>query len=139
GQGTTVVSPVAMAGAAAAVATGRQVFPRLIVDPAPVPAGTPAEGPELRAEAAAALRSMMRAVVTAGTAEPLGRFPGVHGKTGTAEFDSDDPSKTHAWFVGYQGNIAFAVFVENGGLSSTTAVPVAASFLEELAASGGAR
>jgi cell division protein FtsI/penicillin-binding protein 2 len=34
-------------------------------------------------------------------------------KTGTAEFDNN-PANTHAWTIGWQGDIAFAVFVENG-------------------------
>ena len=66
----------------------------------------------------------MREVVTSGTATALKDVPGgaVSGKTGTAEFD-DNPAHTHAWFVGWQGDIAFAVFVENGGASAATAVP----------------
>ncbi|MEL7207991.1 MAG: penicillin-binding transpeptidase domain-containing protein, partial [Actinomycetota bacterium] len=38
----------------------------------------------------------------------------VSGKTGTAEFGNQVPPQSHAWFVGYQGNLAFAVFVEAG-------------------------
>ena len=55
----------------------------------------------------------------------------MHGKTGTAEYD-DDPTNTHAWFVGWQGDMAFAVFVENGGDSTTSAVPMARRFLTAL-------
>ncbi|HTF07542.1 MAG TPA: penicillin-binding transpeptidase domain-containing protein, partial [Asanoa sp.] len=55
----------------------------------------------------------------------------VSGKTGTAEFD-DNPAHTHAWFVGWQGDVAFAVFVENGGGSGETAVPAAERFLRAL-------
>jgi hypothetical protein len=35
--------------------------------------------------------------------------------------------------VGWQGDVAFAVFVEKGGSSSATAVPIADRFLRELA------
>ena len=62
---------------------------------------------------------MMRAVVTSGTGPASRRYQGgpVYGKTGTAEFDNN-PNHAHSWFIGYQGDIAFAVFVENGGLSA---------------------
>ncbi|MFD0596076.1 penicillin-binding transpeptidase domain-containing protein [Catellatospora coxensis] len=55
----------------------------------------------------------------------------VYGKTGTAEYDNN-PAHTHAWFIGWQGDIAFAVFIENGIKPSETAVPVTESFLRNL-------
>ncbi|WP_433344419.1 penicillin-binding transpeptidase domain-containing protein [Micromonospora sp. CA-111912] len=134
GQGTTVVSPLAMAAATAAVARGRWEQPKLVLDPAPAKAA-PA-GPELKPESVQPLRTMMREVVTAGTAGALKDVPGgpVHGKTGTAEYD-DNPAHTHAWFVGWQGDVAFAVFVERGGSSTASAVPISERFLRALAAS----
>ncbi|SCL18433.1 Cell division protein FtsI/penicillin-binding protein 2 [Micromonospora nigra] len=131
GQGTTLVSPLAMASATAAVARGRFEQPTLLLDPAP--AQPAASGPELKAEAVAAVRAMMREVVTAGTGSALRDVPGgpVHGKTGTAEYD-DDPANTHAWFVGWQDDVAVAVFVERGGSGSGTAVPIAERFLRAL-------
>ena len=128
GQGTTVVSPLAMAGATAAVARGRWEQPKLVLDPAPA---APAEaGPPLKAESVAGLRTMMREVVTAGTGKALTDVPGgpVYGKTGTAEYDND-PTHTHAWFVGWRGDVAFAVFVEQGGSSTASAVPIVERFL----------
>ncbi|MFD2766558.1 penicillin-binding transpeptidase domain-containing protein [Micromonospora eburnea] len=133
GQGTTVVSPLAMAGATAAVARGHWEQPKLVLDPAPQrPA---AAGPALKAESVAALKTMMRAVVTSGSGSALKDVPGkpVHGKTGTAEYDNN-PEHTHAWFVGWQGDIAFAVFVEQGGSSTASAVPISERFLRALAA-----
>jgi cell division protein FtsI/penicillin-binding protein 2 len=132
GQGTTLVSPVAMAAATAAVARGRWEQPKLLLDPAP---GQPAPaGPHLEPESVEPLRTMMREVVTAGTATALRGVPGdpVHGKTGTAEYD-DNPANTHSWFVGWQGDIAVAVFVEKGGSSADSAVPITARFLRALA------
>ncbi|HEX6969364.1 MAG TPA: penicillin-binding transpeptidase domain-containing protein [Micromonosporaceae bacterium] len=130
GQGTTLVSPLAMAAATAAVARGRWQPPRLLIDPDAGKAGS-VEALPLRS--AAPLRSLMRDVVTAGTATALRDAPGgpVYGKTGTAEYD-DNPEHTHAWFVGWQGDIAFAVFVEQGGSGSKTAVPIAQHFLRGL-------
>ena len=53
---------------------------------------------------------------------------GTCGKTGTAEFGSGNPPPTHAWFIGYRGNIAFAVIVEGGGVGGRVAAPLAANF-----------
>ena len=130
GQGTTLVSPLAMASATAAVAHGSVVPPSVIADR---PAASGAATPALKASSLDPLRAMMRQVVTSGTATSLRDVPGgaVSGKTGTAEFD-DNPAHTHAWFVGWQGDIAFAVFVENGGGSGETAVPAAERFLRAL-------
>ncbi|MEU8420488.1 penicillin-binding transpeptidase domain-containing protein [Micromonospora sp. NPDC048835] len=132
GQGTTLVSPLAMAGATAAVARGRFEQPKLLLDPAP--AKPAAAGEQLKPESVAALRTMMREVVTAGTGSALKDVPGeVYGKTGTAEYD-DNPAHTHAWFVGWRGDVAFAVFVEKGGASTASAVPIAERFLRALPA-----
>lgn len=131
GQGTTLVSPVAMAGAIAAVARGQWKQPVLLLDPAPqAPA---ADGPALKDTTLTQLRAGLREVVTDGTGTRLKSVPGgpVSGKTGTAEFDAN-PSHTHAWFVGWQGDLAFAVFVENGGDSTSSAVPLAETFLRAL-------
>ncbi len=132
GQGTTVVSPLAMAGATAAVARGHWEQPKLLLDP--TPAKPAPAGVALRAESVAALKTMMRAVVTGGTATALKDVPGepVYGKTGTAEYDNN-PAHTHAWFVGWQGDVAFAVFVERGGSSTASAVPISERFLRALA------
>ncbi len=76
----------------------------------------------------------MRAVVTRGTATDLAAVPGgaVFGKTGTAEHGSTSPPKADAWFTGYQGDLAFAVLVENGQTSGVPANPIAQKFLTAL-------
>lgn len=131
GQGTTLVSPLAMASATAAVAKGQWQQPKLLLEPAPD--GAAPAGPQLKPGSVGPLRAMMRQVVTTGTATALADVPGqpVHGKTGTAEYD-DNPAHTHAWFVGWQGDVAFAVFVEEGGSSTASAVPIAERFLRAL-------
>ena len=137
GQGQTLVSPVVLAGAAAAVARGSWQQPKLFTEaPTGGPGASkgsaaPANGTALNANSVAALKSMMREVVTAGTATGLAGVGGgdVFAKTGTAEFDNNDPNNTHAWTIGWRGDIAFAVFVEKGGSSAATAVPIAAAFL----------
>ncbi|MBO0869538.1 MAG: penicillin-binding protein [Micromonosporaceae bacterium] len=131
GQGRTVVSPVAMAALAAAVSRGQWKQPRLVLDPAP--ANPAPDQPALKPATVAALKQMMREVVTGGTATKVKSVPGapIYGKTGTAEYDNN-PAHTHSWFIGFRGDIAFAVFVENGGLSSTKAVPIAGAFFRNL-------
>ena len=53
----------------------------------------------------------------------------IGGKTGTAEFGTDTPPKTHAWFIGFRDDLAFAVLVEGGGVGGRVAAPIARSFL----------
>lgn len=138
GQGRVLMSPLAMATVAAAVDSGRPQAPTLLSERAgrsPEPRSEPAYAP-LPTELAGSLRSLMRRVVTQGTASSVD-LPGqpVHAKTGTAEFDSDDPSKTHAWMIGFRGDVAFAVLVENGASGSEDAAPVVRAFLRALPAS----
>jgi cell division protein FtsI/penicillin-binding protein 2 len=132
GQGRTLVSPATLAGVAAAVARGQWQQPKLVTDPAPKSPAPP--GPQLKPESVAALKQMMREVVTDGTAKSIKGTPGtpIYGKTGTAEHGDADPNKTHSWFMGYRGDIAFAVFVEDGGLSTDAAVPIAGRFCAAL-------
>lgn len=130
GQGTTIVSPAAMAAATAAVARGAWLPPQLLIDPAP-PASDPVP---LDATVVEELHAALREVVTTGTARDLAGVPGgeVYGKTGSAEYQ-DGSEATHAWFVGWQGDLAFAVFVADGGSGSEAAVPIARDFLTRLA------
>lgn len=99
------------------------------VSAAPV---SPASTKPITKEEAAALSDMMRAVVTSGHAGFLAEVPPgtpVGAKTGTAEFGNDNPPKTHAWIVATHGDLAVAVFVEEGGLGATTSGPLLKSFL----------
>jgi cell division protein FtsI/penicillin-binding protein 2 len=74
---------------------------------------------------------MMRGVVTTGTGTKLKNVPGgkVYGKTGTAEYGDENPPRTHSWFAGFQGDLAFSVLVEDGGFGAAAAAPAAADFL----------
>jgi cell division protein FtsI/penicillin-binding protein 2 len=131
GQGRTLVSPLSAAVMAATAADGVYRPPTLVIDPT----ADPVEGQPLDPGPAAALREMMREVVTNGTGRAVAGVAGgpVSGKTGTAEFGDEVPPRSHAWFVGYQGDVAFAVFVEGGEFGGATAAPIAASFLNQLA------
>ncbi len=144
GQGQTLVSPLSAAVMAASVASGSYRQPTLIVD-TDVDGATPDPGEDpdtaafveqpLNQGVANDLRTIMRAVVTNGTGRAVAGVPGgpVSGKTGTAEFGNEVPPQAHAWFVGFQGDIAFAVFVEGGEFGGATAAPIAGSFLSQLA------
>ncbi len=123
GQGRVQASPLDMALVAAAVADGTYRSPRLVaahlVDNRVARRLPPA--------VVAGLRTMMGQVVTGGTAAHAGLPAGTHGKTGTAEYD--DAGHTHAWFIGYLGDLAFAVFVQHGSDGGQVAGPIAAHFL----------
>jgi cell division protein FtsI/penicillin-binding protein 2 len=123
GQGQVLASPLGMALVAATVAKGGPVVPALYPDrPTEVLRAPGPPDPVALAE----LRPMMRAVVTTGTAARLGDRGEVFGKTGTAEYTGD--GRAHGWFVGYRGDVAFAVLVVDGG-SSEPALAVAERFL----------
>lgn len=154
GQGKVLLSPLAAAMMAGSVAKGAPVSPQLVMNPdggAPAagttsgstaPAAQPsatataeapvtASGDPITAAEAASLADMMRAVVTSGHAGFLSGVPGapVGAKTGTAEFGKENPPKTHAWIVAVHGDLAVAVFVEDGGLGATTSGPLLKEFL----------
>lgn len=128
GQAKVTASPLAMAGVAAAVASGAWHAPRLVVG-APNDSVPPRP---LDGGVVAALQEMMAQVVTGGTAARAGLPAGTHGKTGTAEFGAGSPPPTHAWFVGYRDDIAFAVVLPDGGVGGEVAAPLAARFLNAL-------
>ena len=139
GQGRVLTSPLSMALVAATVADGTWRPPVLVKNPAGGPGPAPALGAQpdpvpLPPAEVENLRTLMRAVVTEGTATSAQFVPGadVYGKTGTAEFGTDVPPKSHAWFIGYQGDLAFAVFVDSGEFGGDTAVPIANDFLTKL-------
>jgi cell division protein FtsI/penicillin-binding protein 2 len=130
GQARVLASPLHMASVAAAVASGAWHQPTLITG-----ASATATVNELDPGAAAKLRTMMGLVVSdpSGTGI-LAKIAGtpVSGKTGTAEFGNANPPRTHAWFVGFRGNTAFAVLVEGGGVGGKVAAPLAAKFASQL-------
>jgi len=145
GQGRVTASPLQMALVASTVANGRWQPPTLVSgDPADAGGSDgsgsnnsggvePARSPDpLDAKVAGTLRTLMRQVVTEGTAADAGLPAGVAGKTGTAEFGTGDPLPTHAWFIGFRGDLAFAVIIEDGGVGGRVAAPAAARFLRRL-------
>ncbi|MEU8272594.1 penicillin-binding transpeptidase domain-containing protein [Sphaerisporangium sp. NPDC049002] len=127
GQGRITASPLVMASVAAAVADGTWRPPTLV--PSLKQKAQPQQLPE---PVARNLRTMMAAVVSKGTAKKAGLPKSTAGKTGTAEFGTGPKLDSHAWFIGFRGEVAFAVVVEAGGMGGAVAAPVAADFLRGL-------
>ncbi|MBG6179542.1 penicillin-binding transpeptidase domain-containing protein [Arthrobacter sp. CAN_A1] len=135
GQGEVLVSPLALAVMTGSVGAGERITPTLLASgpsdeatASPSPAGTPSA---LTTDEAGTLRTLMAAVVAEGGATILADVPGepVLAKTGTAEFGDEVPPRTHAWIVALQGDLAVAVFVEEGDLGSTSGGPLMDAFL----------
>lgn len=159
GQGYMLATPLQLAHAVAALASGKSYTPRLLAamqapgqDPAPV------APPEATAIAVRQMKNWqyiheaMEAVVSGrhGTARGAGLGAGYRfaGKTGTAqvisiaqdeEYDEEAIAKRHrdhALFIAFapveSPRLAIAVLVENGGHGSTAAAPVARKVFDRL-------
>lgn len=123
GQGGIQASPISMALVAAAVDTGSWRAPRLVTEPAQRDRPDP-----LPLSGVRPVRALMRHAVAegSGNAADLPEGTAVYGKTGTAEANGN---RSHAWFIGFRGDLAFAVFIKHGGMGGTAAAPVAGEFL----------
>jgi len=130
GQGRVLVSPLDMAMVAASVASGSVRAARLV---AGAPDDAVAAAP-LPASVLDDLRQMMAEVVAVGTAAHEGLPGGTFAKTGTAEYGTGNPLPTDAWLIGWRGDVAFAMVEVGGGLGGPTDGPIAARFLDLLAA-----
>ncbi|HET9875246.1 MAG TPA: penicillin-binding transpeptidase domain-containing protein [Mycobacterium sp.] len=110
GQGRVLASPFGIALVAATVAAGKTPVPRLIEGH---PTTVNGDTTPITQQTLDGLRSMMRLVVTDGTARDIAGCGAVFGKTGEAEF----PGGSHSWFAGYRGDLAFASLIVGGGSS----------------------
>lgn len=136
GQGDILVTPIQMATATAAIANnGTLLEPRFAASyvdaknvvleeiPPAVRGQLPYDSTTLQI-----VRDGMRQAVVSGSSRPLAAIShAVAGKTGTAQFGSND--RTHAWFTGFapydDPEIVVTVLVEGGGGSFDVAVPLA--------------
>lgn len=130
GQGRVLASPLAMATVLASVQNGAAVSPRVLADDdsAAVEVDEP-----LTEDETAQMQEMLRGVVTDGSLDDFADLDGepVIGKTGTAEWtDENGETKLHSWVIVAQGDLAIAVFVEDGSYGSVTAGPIAREVLE---------
>ncbi|UYM04389.1 penicillin-binding transpeptidase domain-containing protein [Solicola gregarius] len=128
GQGKVQASPMAMAVVAASVESGETVVPSLVTSHQ---AEKAAPDVPLDKGEAKQLRELMLGVVRDGSGSFLADLPGkpIGAKTGTAEYG--DATHTHAWMIAFQGDLAVAVFVEDGESGSGTAGPILEQFLRQ--------
>ncbi len=127
GQANVQATPLHMASVAAGLA-GDGWKPPTLVARNPILPSDPID-----AEIAATIREMMVRVVEVGTGQKAA-VDGVTvgGKTGTAQLGSEEDDPVVAWFIGFSGEMAFAVMVEEGETGGATAAPIAAAFLQGL-------
>lgn len=126
GEGGVRVSPLAMALVAAEVDSGRWHSPVLVTDP-PDPGAVPVA--PLAPKLMGTLRALMRGTVTSGAGRVAGvRGPAVFGQVGSAPMSVHGGRTWAYWFVGFRGDVAFAVLVL-GRPGGPGAAPIAAAFL----------
>ncbi len=128
GQARVTASPLHMASVAVAVPAGSWRPPVLLPE-----TGDPATPGTIEPTVSDQLARLMELVVTDGTGTAAA-VPGRHvaGKTGTAEFGTDNPPRTHAWFIGFTDGLGFAVLVEGGGVGGQVAAPIAGRLVAAL-------
>ena len=123
GQGALTASPIAMASVAATVSAGEFHQPIL------VPGTKQLTATPLSASTDEQLKTMMRAVVTSGTAAGIGLGANVYAKTGTADIQGQE--QPNSWLIAFDPtqDIAVACLVLNSGYGASVAGPEVASFL----------
>lgn len=124
GEGDVSVSPLSMALAAATVESGTWKPPSLVRDPAPP---QPIQPRSLDSDSISALQPLLRDSVKNGSARSAdlsgNKVSGV-----VAQVPYGPGGKTVSWFVGFRGNVAFALAIE-GKVNAAKGAAVAASFL----------
>ena len=137
GSGNIQVSPLDMALIAAQVDSGTWHAPSLVLTPDPPVRVTETRSAKetLTQQDMSTLRSLMRATVRTGAARAanLSGAP-VYGQAGQAPYGQAGNGMQAMWFVGYRGDVAFAV-LEFGKYSPRSAVQLASQFLHRLPAS----
>lgn len=147
GQNDVATTPLQMALVAAAVANDGEVMAPHVLDEVRDGDGEAVIGHDdsvwhraVSPETATLVRETMIGVVTGGTATRL-QIDGVEvgAKTGTAQFGSGSPLRSHAWVVAFAGppgqppTVAVAVIVEGQeGLSEATGGRVAAPIARQV-------
>jgi len=125
GEGQLTATPLAMASVAATVSSGTFRQPILVpgtkqVTATALPSGTQAQ-----------LKQLMQAVVTSGTAAPIGFGPGVYAKTGTAQIQGQE--QPNSWIIAFDPakDVAVACLVVNAGYGAQFAGPEVKAFLDK--------
>jgi cell division protein FtsI/penicillin-binding protein 2 len=129
GGGSVQVSPLDMALAAAVVESGTWHAPSLVTSPADPPSSPRVP---FGSSVVSSLRTLMRSTVTAGAGQAANATGGpVYGQVGSVPLGTDGLQA--AWFVGFQGNVAFAV-LQLTRSPSVSAAPLAGRFLSDIKA-----
>ena len=142
GQGKVLTTPFGMANVAASIGKGGLVTPVFLTGDAAAPpasgspsaaaSAAPAPANPITAAEAEYLRTLMRGVVTEGTASSaLAGTPGgeIMAKTGTATFMVNGTQHWHTWLIAIQGDLAVSVLVADGDFGATTCGPLLKAFL----------
>ncbi|UYQ62594.1 penicillin-binding transpeptidase domain-containing protein [Streptomyces peucetius] len=127
GQGRIQMNALNVASIAATAKNG--AFKQPVIVPQDLDGRELAEATRLPGSIAGALRQMMNATATSGTAaEAMASVGGDKGaKTGSAEVDGQGDS--NSWFTGYADDLAAAAVVQAGGHGSDAAGPAVAQVL----------
>jgi cell division protein FtsI/penicillin-binding protein 2 len=126
GAGNVRVSPVDMALAAAVVDSGSWHDPSLVSgDADPSSTVRAAESPQVLSQ----LRELMQEAAAHGQNQVADVDDDVYAQSGNAAYTTGNLRLS--WFVGYQGDVAFAV-VQLGKSASASAAPLAGTFLRDI-------
>jgi len=120
GQGLIEANPLSMASVAATVDTGQFHQPYLVSGLSDKVSATP-----LPSSVRSQLYTVMREVVTSGTAASVGFGSGVYGKTGTAEADANKDHNPNGWMIVFDPSkdLAVAAVVVDSNFGASTAGP----------------
>jgi cell division protein FtsI/penicillin-binding protein 2 len=120
GQGEIQANPLSMASVAATVDTGSFHQPYLVSGLTDMASATP-----LPSSVKSQLWTVMREVVTSGTADAVGFGSGVYGKTGTAEADANKDHYPNGWMIVFDPSkdLAIAAVVVDSNFGAKTAGP----------------
>ena len=127
GQGVIEANPLSMASVAATVDTGTFHQPYLVDGVTDKTTATP-----LPSSVKSSLYTMMREVITSGTAAAVGFGPGVYGKTGTAEAAANKDNNPNGWMIVFDPSkdLAVASVVVDSNFGASTAGPEAKYVLD---------
>jgi Penicillin binding protein transpeptidase domain/NTF2-like N-terminal transpeptidase domain len=120
GQGQIEANPLTMASVAATVDTGSFHQPYLVSGLTDTASAT-----ALPSDVKTQLWSVMREVITSGTADAVGFGSGVYGKTGTAEADANKDHYPNGWMIVFDPSkdLAIAAVVVDSNFGAKTAGP----------------
>lgn len=142
GQGTTSMSPLHMNLITQSVANDGVLMKPRLVESTKTASGTVLDSNRVTEYAtlmdestASTMKTLMQDVVEEGTASKLkGYSYTAAGKTGSAEYDQNDESQSHAWFTGFapvdDPQYCITVIIEGAGSGGDYAVPIARRVLD---------